>query len=63
MPGQATSYKIGALEIERLRKKSQKALGNKFSLAKFHQVILGQGALPLDILEQQIDHWIDLSNS
>ncbi|MFT6113965.1 MAG: hypothetical protein ACJA10_000901 [Oleispira sp.] len=59
MPGQATSYKIGALEIERLRRKSEKALGNKFSLPEFHHVILGQGALPLDILEQQVDQWIE----
>lgn len=59
MPGQATSYKIGAMEIERLRKKSKKALGKKFSLAQFHQVILGQGALPLDLLEQQVDQWIE----
>lgn len=59
MPGQATSYKIGAIEIERLRKKAESALGRDFSLAKFHQVILGQGALPLDILEQQVDLWIE----
>lgn len=59
MPGQATSYKIGAIEIERLRKKSKKALGRKFSLAEFHQVILGKGALPLDILEQQVDLWLE----
>jgi uncharacterized protein (DUF885 family) len=58
MPGQATSYKIGAIEIERLRKKAEKALGRDFSLAEFHQVILGKGALPLDILEQQVDLWI-----
>ena len=59
MPGQATSYKIGALEIERLRHKAKKYLGKKFSLPEFHQVILGQGALPLDILEQQVDQWIE----
>jgi uncharacterized protein (DUF885 family) len=59
MPGQATSYKIGALEIERLRRKAEKVLGNKFSLPEFHQVILGQGALPLDILEQQVDYWLE----
>lgn len=62
MPGQATSYKIGAMEIERLRKKATKALGKEFSLAQFHQVILGQGALPLDLLEQQVDSWIKDSN-
>ena len=62
MPGQATSYKIGAIEIERLRKKAKKALGRDFSLAEFHQVILGQGALPLDLLEQQVDLWIKQSD-
>lgn len=59
MPGQATSYKIGAMEIERLRRKSERELGRKFSLAEFHQVILGQGALPLDLLEQQVDQWLE----
>ena len=59
MPGQATSYKIGALEIERLRHKAEKSFGKKFSLSEFHQVILGQGALPLDLLEQQVDQWIE----
>lgn len=62
MPGQATSYKIGALEIERLRHKAEKSLGKKFSLAEFHHVILGQGALPLDILEQQVDNWLEMKN-
>lgn len=62
MPGQATSYKIGALEIERLRRKAKKSLGRNFSLPEFHQVILGQGALPLDILEQQVDWWIESKN-
>lgn len=59
MPGQATSYKIGAIEIERLRTKAEESLGRDFSLPEFHQVILGQGALPLDILEQQVDLWIE----
>jgi uncharacterized protein (DUF885 family) len=59
IPGQATSYKIGAIEIERLREKAEEALGRDFSLAEFHQAILGQGALPLDILEQQVDLWIE----
>lgn len=63
MPGQATSYKIGAIEIERLRKKAKKALGRDFSLPEFHQIILGQGALPLDILEQQVDFWIESKDS
>ena len=63
MPGQATSYKIGALEIERLRHKAKKSLGRDFSLPEFHQVILGQGALPLDVLEQQVDLWIESKDS
>ena len=63
MPGQATSYKIGALEIERLRHKAKKSLGRDFSLPEFHQVILGQGALPLDVLEQQVDFWIESKDS
>lgn len=58
MPGQATSYKIGALEIERLRRKAEISLGKDFSLPQFHNIVLSQGALPLDILEQQIDSWI-----
>ncbi len=61
MPGQATSYKIGAMEIERLRKKAEQRLGKYFSLSQFHHVILGQGALPLDLLEQQVDVWIKQS--
>lgn len=63
MPGQATSYKIGALEIERLRGKSEALLEKDFSLTEFHQIILGQGALPLDILEQQVDQWIESKNN
>lgn len=63
MPGQATSYKIGAIEIERLRNKAQKSLGRDFSLSQFHDVILGQGALPLDILEQHVDLWIESKDS
>ena len=58
MPGQATSYKVGALEIERLRTKAEKKLGKKFSLPDFHHELLRHGALPLDILEQQIDIWL-----
>lgn len=59
MPAQATSYKIGALVIERLRKKSERKLGDKFSLPEFHKIILEQGALPLDMLEQQVDQWLE----
>jgi uncharacterized protein (DUF885 family) len=57
-PGQALSYKIGALKILELRARAQKALGPKFSYAKFHEIVLGDGTLPLPILEAQVDRWI-----
>jgi uncharacterized protein (DUF885 family) len=57
-PGQALAYKTGALKILELRAKAQKALGPKFSYQKFHEVVLGDGTLPLPILEQQVDKWI-----
>jgi uncharacterized protein (DUF885 family) len=58
-PGQALAYKIGALKILELRARAQQALGPKFSYAKFHEVVLGDGTLPLPILEAQVQHWID----
>ncbi len=57
MPGQALSYKIGALKIRELRDKYQKQLGSKFSLAQFHDEVLNQGCLPLDVLERKMDNW------
>ena len=57
-PAQALSYKIGALTIQRLRKKSESALGKRFDIREFHDQILGSGALPLPILEAKIDSWI-----
>ncbi len=58
MPGQATAYKIGMLKILELRERSQKALGEKFSLKAFHNQILGHGPLPLHKLERVIHNWI-----
>ena len=58
IPGQALSYKIGALTIQRLRAKSEAALGAKFDIRAFHDQVLGSGALPLPILEAKIDRWI-----
>ena len=57
-PGQATSYKIGQLKIVELRAKAEKALGSKFDIRAFHQAVLEDGALPLDVLEEQVDAYI-----
>jgi uncharacterized protein (DUF885 family) len=57
-PGQATSYKVGMLKIQELRRKAEDALGDDFDLRGFHDTILGGGALPLSILEKRVDRWI-----
>ena len=61
IPGQALSYKIGALTIQRLRAKAESTLGPKFDIRAFHEQVLGSGALPLPILEAKIDRWIAAS--
>ena len=58
IPSQAVAYKVGALTIQRLRKKAQDALGPKFDIREFHAQVLNSGALPLEILEEKIDRWI-----
>ncbi len=58
MPGQATSYKIGMMKILELRQKARDALGDRFDLARFHDAVLKNGPLPLDLLEQIIDQYI-----
>jgi uncharacterized protein (DUF885 family) len=58
IPSQAVAYKIGALTIQRLRAKSEKALGSKFDIRKFHAQVLMTGALPLTVLEKKIEDWI-----
>jgi uncharacterized protein (DUF885 family) len=57
-PGQALAYKLGQLEIERLRRKAEQALGSRFDVRGFHDVVLRNGALPLDLLEPQVDAYI-----
>jgi uncharacterized protein (DUF885 family) len=58
MPGQATSYKIGMMKILELREKAKSSLGDKFDLRDFHDVILKNGAVPLDILTRLVDQYI-----
>ena len=62
-PAQALSYKLGELKIIELRARAETALGDRFDLRQFHDVLLGQGALPLDLLERIIDDWIELELS
>lgn len=57
-PGQALGYKIGALKIVELRRRAESALGPKFDLRAFHDIVLGEGTLPLSLLEAKVDRWI-----
>jgi len=57
-PGQALAYKIGGLKIQELRRKSETALGTKFDIREFHDVVLRNGALPLEILEEEVDRYL-----
>jgi uncharacterized protein (DUF885 family) len=60
-PGQALAYKVGELKLQELRRKSQSALGAKFDLRDFNDVVLQTGAVPLNILEQRVNEWITAS--
>jgi uncharacterized protein (DUF885 family) len=57
-PGQALSYKAGQLNILEMREKARRELGKRFDLRAFHDAVLAKGALPLDVLDDQIDAWI-----
>jgi uncharacterized protein (DUF885 family) len=57
-PGQACAYKVGMLKIQELRKRAQTELGTKFDQRQFHDAVLKNGALPLDILEEQVGNYI-----
>ena len=57
-PGQALGYKMGQLKIRELRTSAERTLGPKFDVRQFHDVVLGQGAVPLDFLERQVGDWV-----
>jgi uncharacterized protein (DUF885 family) len=59
IPGQALSYKIGQLKILELRKKAELALGNQFDIKAFHNQMLDAGVLPIKVLEEKIQRWIE----
>lgn len=61
-PGQALAYKLGQLEILKLRAQAQKELGSKYDIRAFHDKILNGGALPLDVLDQRVTAWIQAQN-
>jgi len=58
VPGQATAYMIGNLEIQRLRAQAEKALGPKFDLRAFHDVVLEDGTMPLWVLRDKVERWV-----
>jgi uncharacterized protein (DUF885 family) len=59
LPGQALAYKIGQLKISGIRAKAEKTLGPKFDIRAFHDELLKDGALPLDLLEAKMDAWME----
>jgi prolyl oligopeptidase len=59
MPGQALAYKVGQLKIRSLRADAERRLGDRFDIRAFHDELLGGGALPLDILQQRMDAWVE----
>jgi uncharacterized protein (DUF885 family) len=59
-PGQALSYKLGEMTILKMREKAKAKLGAKFDIRRFHDAVLGEGPLPLDVLESHLNDWIGL---
>ncbi|APG59167.1 DUF885 domain-containing protein [Christiangramia salexigens] len=63
MPGQATAYKIGMNKILELRENAKEKLGENFDIREFHDVVLTNGALPLNILEENVEAWVRTKNN
>jgi uncharacterized protein (DUF885 family) len=59
IPGQALAYKVGQLRIRALRQRAEGRLGDAFDVVAFHRAVLEDGAMPLSMLEEKIDRWID----
>jgi len=62
-PGQAVAYKIGQMKIKELRQYAERELGDKFDIRAFHDHLLANGAVPLDVLEAQIKEWVKRSKN
>jgi uncharacterized protein (DUF885 family) len=58
LPGQATSYKLGMINFQRLRRDAEEALGQQFSISAFHDLVLSAGSMPMPVLEQRVKEWI-----
>jgi uncharacterized protein (DUF885 family) len=57
-PAQALGYKMGQLKLIELRERSRTALGDKFDIRKFHDLVIDSGAMPLDVLDARVNDWI-----
>ena len=62
-PAQALAYKLGQLEILKLRQLAKDAMGEKFDIRAFHDEVLDEGALPLDVLDAQVTNWVNTQKS